>query len=214
MYSPTNFKETDLAVLAQLISNHPLGILISNGIDGITTSPIPFLLRNNNGKLKLVAHIARANQHWVSLQNNHDCVVIFTGHNSYITPSWYPTKQTTHKVVPTWNYEIVEVHGKVTLIEDQAWLRKQISELTEAMEHKREDPWKVSDAPVSYIDSQLKAIVGIEIDITEINGKWKMSQNKTKEEIKGVIEGLSNQQDNHSNLFMAEIVSKHNQIKQ
>ena len=208
MYIPANFKVDDLEALTQLISNHPLGLLISNGEVGITTSPLPFLLRNNRGELTLVAHIAKANKHWIDLQKSNDCLVIFSGHENYITPSWYPTKQTTHKVVPTWNYQIVEVRGKARVIEDGHWLRKQIGDLTDTMEHKRKTPWKVSDAPKDFIDSQIKGIVGIEIDVTAINGKYKMSQNKTTGEVEGVIGGLSNKSDEHHNDSIAEIVSK------
>lgn len=206
MYIPSSFKNTDPEALSQLIATYPLGLLISHGPEGIITSPIPFLLRNNNAALSLVAHIAKANKHWQALQNNHDCLVIFTGHNNYITPNWYPTKQTTHQVVPTWNYEIVEVRGKAEVIEDSVWIGKQIEELTASMEHKRKSPWKVSDAPTEFINAQIKAVIGIEIVITEINGKWKMSQNKTAEEVAGVIRGLSDKNDAHHNECVAQTV--------
>jgi transcriptional regulator len=202
MYIPSTFKQDDLNVITKLIAEHPLGLLISNGDEGITTSSIPFLIRINNDKLTLVAHLAKANKHWQSLQKNNDCVVVFSGHQNYITPNWYPTKNDTHKVVPTWNYQVVEVRGKAKVIEDTLWLRTQIEELTNLMEERRADKWQVSDAPSDFIESQIKAIIG----------KWKMSQNRTIEDINGVIEGLSNNADKHSNPVVAQIVKANNKI--
>ena len=210
MYIPSTFKQDDLNVITKLITEHPLGLLISSGDEGITTSAIPFLTRINNDKLTLVAHLARANKHWQSLQKNNDCVIVFSGHQNYITPNWYPTKNDTHKVVPTWNYQVVEVRGKAKVIEDTVWLRTQIEELTNLMEEKRADKWQVSDAPSDFIENQIKAIIGIEIQVNEINGKWKMSQNRTREDSNGVIEGLSNNADKHSNPIVAEIVKASN----
>jgi len=206
MYTPASFKQNDFTSLSELITNHPLGLLISNGDEGIITSPIPFLLRQTNNKLTLVAHTAKANKHWLSLQKSNECVVVFSGHENYITPSWYPTKNTTHKVVPTWNYQIIQIRGQATVTEDINWLRKQIEELTNQMEGGRENPWKVSDAPLDFIETQIKAIIGIEIEIKEINGKWKMSQNKSKDEMLGVIDGLNNPNDNHCNHAVASII--------
>ena len=209
MYIPTNFKITDSKLLSRLIADNPLGILISHGHDGIETTPLPFLLREKNGKKTLVAHGAKANPHFKALQKNADCVVIFSGHNNYITPSWYPSKQTTHQVVPTWNYEIVEIRGQATIHEDINWLLAQVNEITNMMEKGREKPWKVSDAPSSYIDSHIKGTIGIEINITQMNGKWKMSQNKPSE-VSGIIEGLSDPNDPHCNVEVAAIISKLN----
>jgi transcriptional regulator len=210
MYIPSTFKQDDLDVITKLITDHPLGLLISSGDTGITTSSAPFLIRAQNKKLTLVAHLARANQHWESLQNNNDCVIVFSGQQNYITPNWYPTKKNTHKVVPTWNYQVVEVRGKVKVINDTTWLRNQIEELTNIMETKRADRWQVSDAPSDFIENQIKAIIGIEIQVNEINSKWKMSQNKTREDVDGVIEGLSNTADKHSNPIVAQIVIENN----
>lgn len=155
----------------------------------------------------LVTHLAKANPHWKDLIELKECLVVFQGADNYVTPDWYPSKQKTHKVVPTWNYEMVQVKGVPTVIETTNWLRNQVSEVTDSMEQKRKTPWKVTDAPVDFIDTQLKAIVGLEIEITEIKGKWKMSQNRTPEDAQGVVKGLSDSNDIHANQEVAKIVS-------
>ena len=155
----------------------------------------------------LVAHLAKANPHWKDLVELKECLVVFQGAENYVTPDWYPSKQTTHKVVPTWNYEMVQVKGIPTVIESSDWLRNQVGDVTDSMEQKRKNPWRVTDAPTDFIESQLKAIVGLEIEITEIKGKWKMSQNRTPEDARGVVKGLSDIDDPHSNPKVAEIVS-------
>lgn len=151
--------------------------------------------------------MAKANPHWKDLVNLKECLVVFQGVEGYVTPDWYPSKKTTHKVVPTWNYEMVQVRGVPNVIESTAWLKEQVSCMTHAMEQKRPKPWQVADAPVDFIDTQLKAIVGLEIEITEIKGKWKMSQNRSSEDAKGVVAGLSDPDDPHANLAMAASVA-------
>ena len=155
----------------------------------------------------LVAHLAKANPHWKDLVELGECLVVFQGAENYVTPDWYPSKQTTRKVVPTWNYEMVQVKGVPTVIESTGWLRSQVGEVTDSMERKRQNPWKVTDAPADFIETQLKAIVGLEIEITEVKGKWKMSQNRTQEDAQGVVKGLSDLNDPHANQEVAEIVS-------
>jgi len=179
MYIPGTFSETDTQVLTGLIHRYPLGLLVTSGSSGLLASPIPFLYRAKDGKPMLVAHLAKANPHWKDLVGLKECLVVFQGTDNYVTPDWYPSKQTTHKVVPTWNYEMVQVKGIPTVIESSDWLRNQVGEVTDSMEQKRKNPWKVTDAPADFIESQLKAIVGLEIEITEIKGKWKMSQNRS-----------------------------------
>lgn len=207
MYIPATFSETDPQILSELIAQNPLGILFSAGNSGLMASPIPFLYRLKDRKPVLVSHLARANPHWKDLVELKECLVVFRGSENYVTPDWYPTKKTTHKVVPTWNYEAIEVRGIPMVIESTDWLRKQVGEVTDSMEKKRKTPWKVTDAPADFIESQLKAIVGLEIEITEMKGKWKMSQNRLPEDAQGVVEGLSNPADPHFNPTVAEIVS-------
>ena len=207
MYIPASFSETDQQVLSELILKHPLGLLVTAGTSGLLASPIPFLYRIKDGKPTLVAHLAKANPHWKDLVALKECLVVFQGAENYVTPDWYPSKQTTHKVVPTWNYEMVQVKGVPTVIESTDWLRGQVGDVTDAMERARQKPWKITDAPADFIDTQLKAIVGLEIKIIEIKGKWKMSQNRTLEDAQGVAKGLADSNDPHANLEVAEIVS-------
>jgi len=193
MYQPPHFVETRQDVLHGLIRSHPLGLLISNGQDGPIANAIPFLLDTEagpNGKLR--AHLAKANPQWRLLADNpaSPVLVVFQGADAYVTPSWYETKRETGKVVPTWNYAIVQVRGMVRVIDDAQWIAQQISDLTLSQEGARETPWAVTDAPPSYIQSQIKGIIGLEIEIAEISGKWKVSQNRPVADRVGVAEGL------------------------
>ncbi|QWE10512.1 FMN-binding negative transcriptional regulator [Polynucleobacter sp. es-EL-1] len=212
MYIPSAFSETDVQTLLAFIKRYPLGLLISFGQSGLLASPIPFLYRENNGRPMLVSHLARANPHWKDLLDLKECLVVFQGIDGYVTPSWYPSKQTTHKVVPTWNYEMVQIKGVPKVVESTDWLRCLVGDLTDSMEATRKSPWRVDDAPPDFIDSQLRAIVGLEIDITVIQGKWKMSQNRPTDDAKGVVRGLSDPHDPHANLALAQIVSKKNKL--
>ncbi|WP_192253500.1 FMN-binding negative transcriptional regulator [Mesorhizobium caraganae] len=193
MYQPPHFVETRQDVLHGLIRSHPLGLLISNGQDGPIANAIPFLLdaeAGPNGKLR--AHLAKANPQWRLLADNpaSPVLVVFQGADAYVTPSWYETKRETGKVVPTWNYAIVQVRGMVRVIDDAQWIAQQISDLTLSQEGARETPWAVTDAPPNFIQSQIKGIIGLEIEIAEISGKWKVSQNRPVADRVGVAEGL------------------------
>ncbi|MEO5324259.1 FMN-binding negative transcriptional regulator [Mesorhizobium sp. CC13] len=191
MYQPPHFTETRLDVLHALIRAHPLGLLICNGADGPVANPLPFLLDAEpapNGRLR--AHLSRANPQWRMLADNPDALVVFQGADSYVTPSWYETKRETGKVVPTWNYAIVQVRGRVRVMDDKDWLAGQIAALTATHEGGRAEPWQVSDAPDAYVAAQIKGIVGLEIDIASIEGKWKVSQNRPVADRVGVAEGL------------------------
>lgn len=207
MYVPGTFAETDIQTITGLIEQYPLGLLVSSGVSGLRASPLPFLYRTKNGQPTLISHLAKANTHWKDLLDLKACLVIFQGAGNYVTPAWYPSKQTTHKVVPTWNYEMVQVVGVPKVIESSDWLKDQVTEMTASMEAVRSNPWSVSDAPEDFIETQLKAIVGLEIAITEIKGKWKMSQNRTVEDAQGVAQGMSASDDPHANPIVATLVS-------
>ena len=207
MYTPNSFNQPDISTIKKLISDFPLGLLITSEEGKAQVSPVPFLFREDEKSSQLVAHIARANSHWKTLENLNECLVIFQGHQNYISPSWYPSKKKNHKVVPTWNYEIVQVKGNPRIIKDSNWLETQIVELTNFMEKIRENPWKVSDSSRDYILDQIRYLVGIQIEITEIQGKWKMSQNKSLDDVRGVVAGLSSEEDPHSNPKIASIIS-------
>ncbi|MER8381961.1 MULTISPECIES: FMN-binding negative transcriptional regulator [unclassified Mesorhizobium] len=204
MYQPPHFQETRPDVLHGLIRAHPLGLLVSNGTEGPVANAIPFLLDADvppNGRLR--AHLAKANPQWRLLADNPlaPVLVVFQGADAYVTPSWYETKRETGKVVPTWNYAIVQVRGIVKVIEDQDWLAEQISDLTMSQEGNRAAPWAVTDAPAPFIQSQIKGIVGLEIAITEISGKWKVSQNRPAADRVGVAEGLESETVNSADMI-------------
>ena len=193
MYLPPAFREDRLEVQHDLIRAHPLGMLITAGPGGLLANTIPFLVYSDGDKGTLRAHVARANAQWKELSAVTECLVVFQGAQSYITPNWYPTKQETHKVVPTWNYITVQVRGRPRAVEDANWLLRQITDLTNAQEARQPAPWKVADAPADFVAAQIQAIVGIEIPIDRIEGKWKVSQNRNEADRKGVVAGLTAQ---------------------
>jgi transcriptional regulator len=207
MYIPASFCEERLEVMHDLIQTHPLGTLVTCGPSGLQASPVPFLLEAAAGeKGTLQTHMARANPHWKDLVVATECLVIFQGADSYVTPSWYPSKAATHKVVPTWNYVAVHVRGKPVVMDDADWLERQLISLTAKHEGRRPMPWALTDAPEDFIATQKKAIIGIEIAITQIEGKWKMSQNKDAADRRGVIQGMRDADDPHRNLAVADLV--------
>jgi transcriptional regulator len=207
MYIPASFRETDIDRLHELIRAHPLGLLVTNGVGSPEASPIPFLLDPGVGKYgALHAHMARANPHWKALAELSECLVIFQGANGYVTPSWYPGKEATHKVVPTWNYAMVHVRGSPSVITDTTWLRRQLAALTGVHEMSRPQPWSLGDAPADYLAKQMAAIVGIEITIGRIEGKFKMSQNKDDGDREGVVAGLRCDTDPHRNSELAAVM--------
>jgi transcriptional regulator len=196
MYQPPHFREDRLAVQHALIRAHPLGLLITAGPGGLQANPMPVLVDSDaSEKGTLRAHLARANPQLQELANVEECLVVFQGPQRYITPSWYATKHETGKVVPTWNYITVHAWGRPRVIDDANWLRQQVGELTASQENTRSTPWPVEDAPAEFIASQLKAIVGIEIPIARIEGKWKVSQNRPAADRAGVIAGLRSEGD-------------------
>lgn len=191
MYQPTHFREDRLEVRQSLIREHPLGLLITASGGGLMANPLPFVLApsaSERGTLR--AHLAVANSQIQELAAASDCLVVFQGPQAYVTPSWYETKRETGKVVPTWNYATVHAWGCPRLIEDDAWLRHHLHELTQHQEQTRSAPWKVGDAPDPFITAQLKGIVGLEVEIDRLEGKWKISQNRSEKDRMGVLAGL------------------------
>ena len=192
MYQPEHHREDDPGVQHALIRAHPLGLLVTTGKGGLEANPIPFVLdaaAGPQGVLK--GHLARANRQWRDFDRSIAALVVFQGAEAYITPSWYATKVETGKVVPTWNYAIVQVYGALRVIEDADWLRRQIDALTLAQEGRRPEPWQVADAPEPFVAAMLRGIVGIEIEIARIEGKWKVSQNRPEADRDGVVAGLT-----------------------
>jgi transcriptional regulator len=192
MYQPVHFVEEDLPTLHALISAHPLGLLISTDAGDLQANPIPFLLDEKTGEHgTLRAHLARANPQWQHLEKAAKALVVFQGSDAYVTPSWYQSKKDHGKVVPTWNYVMVQVRGAIRVIDDADWLHSQLTALTDRHERGRLQPWSIHDAPDNFIDAQKRAIIGLEMEITEISGKWKVSQNRPVADRKGVAEGLA-----------------------
>lgn len=213
MYQPPHFRETDLPTQQAFVAAHPLGLLISGGPDGILANPIPFVLYAGEGPLgTLRAHLSRGNPQWQALAAAPEALVVFQGAEHYITPSWYPQKAVDGKVVPTWNYAIVQARGPARVIEDAAWLRTQIEALTRSQEGQRAAPWAVDDAPADFIASQIKGIIGIEIEIAEIDGKWKVSQNRPEADRKGVVRGLEDSNGAADTAEMAELVRRYGKL--
>jgi transcriptional regulator len=190
MYQPHVFREERLETLLSLIRAHPLAILITAGSGGLLANLVPFTLVDGGGKGTLRAHVAKANDQVDALRSGAETLVVFQGPEAYITPSWYVSKREHGRVVPTWNYAVVQVRGTPRVIDDPDWLRAQIGELTATQENKRSTPWSVSDAPEPFISGQIKAIIGVEIPISTIQGKWKVSQNRSAADRQGVEEGL------------------------
>lgn len=175
----------------ELIRSHPLGLLISNGQAGLVANPVPFLVYPEGGPLgTLRCHVSRANSQWRDLLECEECLVTFQGPQAYISPSWYAAKLESGKVVPTWNYATVHAWGRPEVSDDAGWLRRQIGDLTDANEGRLPGPWRVDDAPEAFVASQVKGIVGIQIEIARLEGKWKLNQNRPVADCNGVVEGL------------------------
>ena len=189
MYLPKHFQVDDLQVLAQLITQYPLATLVGN-LDGhLEVNHLPLML-SADGK-KLHGHIARTNPLVkVGEQANRGVTAIFHGPNAYITPAWYPSKQETGKVVPTWNYAVVHAEGKFSLINDPNWVRQHVSQMTNIHEPTYQSNWKLADAPEDYVQMMLQAIIGVEIEVSSLVGKFKLSQNRSPSEYAGVIDNL------------------------
>jgi len=202
MYLPKHFAETDVAEMHALMRAHPLATLVSAGPDGLNANHIPLLLADG----KLQGHVARANPLWKDGQVAGEVLVIFQGHESYISPSGYATKAEHGKVVPTWNYTAVHAWGDLRVIDDPAWIFAQISALTATHEAALPQPWAVTDAPADYIEKMLGAIVGIEITINRLLGKWKVSQNQPAANQASLIAALEKAGDP-----MAGLIRQHRQ---
>lgn len=203
MYQPRVFREERLTVMHALMRAHPLAMLITHGEAGLEANPIPFELIDDGGKGVLRGHLARANDQLTTLQAGAEALVVFQGPQAYITPSWYASKAEHGKVVPTWNYTMVQAHGVASVIEEPAWLRAQVDALTAGREAERAAPWSPEEAPAGFIEQQLKAIVGLEIPIQRLAGKWKVSQNRNDADRQGVYDGLLAE---HGDTTMASLV--------
>ena len=191
MYLPEHFAETDAAALQRLIADHPLGMLVTHGSDGLDADHLPFEFDPAAGACGVLsAHIARANPLWQRCPSGTSVLVVFRGADGYVSPSWYPSKHETHRQVPTWNYSVVHVHGTLTVRDDERFVRGVVARLTRRHEAGEPVPWKMGDSAPDYIDSMLRNIVGIEVAVTRLVGKAKLSQNKDARDRLGAAEAL------------------------
>ena len=210
MYCPSLFREDRLEVQHAFIRSHPLGLLISHGSTGLLANLVPFVLKTGGSERGVLqAHMARANPQWRELDGQ-AVLVVFRGPDAYVSPSLYATKKETGKVVPTWNYAMVQVRGQARLPDQSDWLAGQLDTLTTTREATRAQPWSVADAPRDYIEAQKRAIVGIEIEIAALEGKWKVSQNQPEANRRSVAAAFSTDESTRE---MAELVRSYGKIE-
>ena len=191
MYVPEHFREARIEVLAAFMARHPLATLVAATAQGLRADHLPLLTRLSDAASgTLRGHIARGNSLWRELEADAPVLAVFTGADSYVSPNWYAAKREHGKVVPTWNYATVHVRGRIRFIQDPTWLRELVGELTDTFEAASPQPWRVNDAPEDYVAGMLRAIVGLEITVTEVVGKFKGSQNRSLEDRAGVEAAL------------------------
>ncbi len=191
MYVPKHFEQPDVAAMHALIRAHPLASLVTLTSDGLDANHIPLHLCASPGPFGVLrGHVARANPVWRDIRPEVEVLAVFHGPDAYVSPSWYPAKRETGRVVPTWNYLVVHAHGPLRVIDDPGWLREHLAQLTAHNEADFAEPWSIDDAPRDYTDQMIRAIVGIEIAPTRLLGKWKASQNHPAANRRGVVEGL------------------------
>ena len=191
MYIPADYNEPNPDALRELIVQHPFGSLITHGKSGLDAIHLPFAPMPGDGGLgELHAHVARANPVWQDVADGDEVLVIFRAGDAYISPTWYPSKQATHREVPTWNYRVVHAHGRITVRDDEKFVRGVVARLTRTHEASQPVPWKMGDAPQDYIDRMLESIVGLQIEITRLVGNRKLGQNKDEADIRGAGEAL------------------------
>lgn len=191
MYVPEHFSETRIELLHALIAGNPMGVLVTQGHSGLDANHLPFHLDAAAGEFGVLhAHVARANPVWQEIATGDEVLAVFQAGDAYISPQWYPSKQEFHKQVPTWNYRVAHARGCVTIRDDERYLRGLVGRLTRTHEAAQPVPWKMSDSPREFIDALLQAIVGIEIEITSLAGKAKLSQNRETCDIRSAGEAL------------------------
>ncbi|MGO3869975.1 MAG: FMN-binding negative transcriptional regulator [Alcaligenes sp.] len=196
MYIPAHFNESRPEQLHELIAQHPLGILIAHGKSGLSANHLPFMLHLKEGEQGILhCHVARNNPVWQDIDNGDEVMVIFRAGDAYISPQWFPSKHETHKQVPSWNYIVAHAYGRVTIRDEERYVRGAVARLTRIHEASQPVPWKMTDGPKDYIDAMLKAIVGIEIEITRLIGKTKLSQNKEARDVEAASAALISQGD-------------------
>ena len=216
MYIPSHFLETDPEKISQFIKTHPLGLLVANVDGDLIGNHLPFMAPEGNIAVgvKLISHTAKANPIWKVGETQQKVLLVFSGYETYISPSSYATKKETHKVVPTYNYLSVHIKGTLSAIQDEESKHRIVNILTDQMESRRKDPWAVTDAPKDYIETMLANIVGIELLIEKIEAKWKISQNRPARDRQGVIEDLRGNAGDSNSLGMAREIEALGGLKQ
>jgi len=213
VYIPEPFNVADAAELVALMRTRPFAALISAGSAGLNATHLPTVLKIEGEQPAVIeCHLARANPQWKEFAGGRDALMIFGGPQGYIRPGWYPSKSLTGKVVPTWNYAVVHAHGHAEAIEDRVWLERHVSELSEQQEHHQPAPWATSDAPRSYFESMLRGIVGLRFEIARLEGKCKMSQNRSAVDRAGVIRGLR-ARDTADDVELADLVERVDRVR-
>ncbi|MDF1583178.1 MAG: FMN-binding negative transcriptional regulator [Methyloprofundus sp.] len=212
MYIPDQFQEPRIEVMHELIRSYPLATVVTLSSDGLSANHIPFHLSVDSPPFGILqGHVARSNPLWNDFAEDIGVLAVFHGPNAYISPSWYATKTETGKAVPTWNYMVVHAYGSLKVVDEASWLRSNLESLTAHNEASFAEPWQVSDAPHGFTERLMGAIVGIEIVVTKIVGKWKVSQNQSPENRAGVIQGLNNS-GLRDGVLMAAAVDSHGKV--
>lgn len=209
MYLPSRYAESRTEAMHALMHAHPLAHLVTLGTDGLESNPLPFELDDRDGEFGVLrAHAARANPFWRSASRSQDALVIFQGPDAYISPQWYPSKQVDGRAVPTWNYLTVHAYGPLRIVDDRIWLRALLDRLTRTHERHQPVPWRLDEAPADYLEQLLGLVIGIEIPIRRLQGKWKNSQNQPRVNQLGVMSGLQQQANPDANA-LAHVIQQH-----
>ena len=198
MHCPKAFEENRTEVLLALIQQYPLATIISHSQQGLEVNVMPVLVKQDGEKIVLRGHLAKNNAQLQALAHSETVLWVFQGPNAYVSPAWYPSKQLHGKVVPTWNYMLVEAQGPVKVFTEEDALLCLVTDMTNGHEQQRASPWQVSDAPAQYVQSQLRGIVGIEMEVSQLSGKFKLSQNRSDEDQCGVRSGIASEQAEHA----------------
>ena len=212
MYLPNHFEEASKEELFRTIAAYPFGSLVVNGRNGLDANHVPFLIDDAGGSSKLLAHVARANPLWKEVNDGDEALVIFRADDAYVSPNWYPSKHEFHQQVPTWNYRVVHVHGRLYIRDSERFVRGVVARLTRTHESQTgaPRPWKMTDSSPEYIDKMLSAIVGLEVEITKMVGKWKLSQNKDERDRLHAAEELGKRGEKHISAAMRRTVGDRN----
>jgi transcriptional regulator len=208
MYQPDHYRVDDIAEMHALMRARPLTTLVSAGELGLYATHLPTVLKAEGACGVIECHLARANPHWKDLAAGGEALMIFQGPDAYITPNWYPSKAEHGKTVPTWNYAAVHAYGRPAVMQDAAWLRRHVGELTDQQERSEAVPWQVTDAPERYVEVMLRGIVGFRFEIARLEGKWKMSQNRDMRDRAGTVQGLE-QRRAGEDAQVAALVARH-----